>query len=89
MNGSPTSILAIVIPDVMTLAKSLCGGIAGGSPADHARDCSESASRECMRRPSAAIRLPQRRELPTIEMIEAEGLLARAQDAFRLFSQSI
>ena len=34
-----------VTPDIMTLAKALCGGIAGGGDADHGRDRSQPAAR--------------------------------------------
>ena len=33
-----------VTPDVMTLSKAICGGLAGGGPVDHGRDCPQPAA---------------------------------------------
>ena len=73
-----------VVPDVMTLAKSLCGGIAGGAmlttaeiavslrPGMHAATFGGN--------PIAAVA-----GLAALETIEREGLLARAQELSELF----
>ena len=77
-----------VVPDVMTLAKALCGGLAGGAmlttpeiapslrPGMHAATFGGN--------PIAA-----RAGLATVEMIEKEGLLERAQGLSRLFAERL
>lgn len=75
-----------VVPDVMTLAKSLCGGVAG-------------AAMLCKREIAPSLRpgmhaatfggnpLAARAGIATIETIEREGLLAKAEQLGGLFRQ--
>ena len=68
----------------MTLAKAVCGGIAGGAHADHARNRPQPAARHARRH---VRRQPDRRpgRHRRLEMIEHENLLEHAQQLSSLF----
>jgi len=77
-----------VTPDVMTLAKSLCAGVAGGAmltTAEHARHLRPGMHAATFGgNPIAAAA-----GIATIRMIEEEGLLAHAQRAADLFRERL
>ena len=73
-----------VTPDVMTLAKALCGGIAGGAMLAKP-EIAPSLRPACTPPRSAAIRSPPAAGLAYIETIENENLLEHAQQMSEVF----
>jgi predicted acetylornithine/succinylornithine family transaminase len=75
-----------VTPDVMTLAKSLCGGVAGGAMLAK-REVAASLRPGMHAATFGGNPLAARAGIATIEMIENEGLLAAAEARGALFRQ--
>lgn len=73
-----------VEPDVMTLAKSLCGGIAGGAMLAR-REIAPSLRPGMHAATFGGNPIAARAGIATIEMIEREGLLAKAEQLGKLF----
>ena len=74
-----------VVPDVMTLAKSLCGGSGRRGIALQARDCSEPADPACTPPRSAATPLLPAQGIAAIEAIEEDNLLEQATRLGEIF----
>jgi acetylornithine/N-succinyldiaminopimelate aminotransferase len=77
-----------VTPDVMTLAKSLCGGVAGGAMLATA-EVAESLRPGMHAATFGGNPLAARAGIATLETIEQEGLLQRAEELGRLFQQRL
>lgn len=77
-----------VTPDVMTLAKSLCGGVAGGALLTTA-EIAPSLRPGMHAATFGGNPLAARAGIATLETIEKEGLLQRAKDISELFKQRL
>ena len=77
-----------VTPDVMTLAKSLCGGIAGGALLTTA-EIAPSLRPGMHAATFGGNPIAARAGIATIEMIEDEGLLKRAEELGERFRQNL
>lgn len=77
-----------VTPDVMTLAKSLCGGVAGGALLT-TREIAPSLRPGMHAATFGGNPLAAAAGIATIEMIEEEGLLARAKELGQMFQQHL
>ena len=69
-----------IVPDVLTCAKALAGGIAAGVMIARPRCRRRRSCRGCTPPPSAATRSPAGAAIATIETIEADGLLERGSE---------
>jgi len=77
-----------VTPDVMTLAKSLCGGVAGGALLT-TRELAPSLRPGMHAATFGGNPLAAAAGIATIEMIEEEGLLVRAKELGQMFQQHL